>query len=282
MNAIPQLLSGPGSSPLGDIGSSPLSATIARPILAFPKASDFSDEMLKKIFWHRSTWTSHVNALKGSTIPNSNAKKTKGKTRAAEGENVAMLYVVNKDGIAVDGYRASEMRKVARTIWIQLRSAGVFPNRWITDAPLSASEGFRHEMQKRFEELQLCENGWKVDQIAIDYYPSWRNGVLKKKDVIEIDDDDEDNDDSSDVPQNLHKRKLKSTESQAKSKRPRPTPTAAEPKKMPADEVDDMPVPCTLVDPLQVSLYFTVQRLTKFSEPILQSQMPLVMKTPSE
>ena len=112
-----------------------------------------------------------------------------------------MLYVVNKDGIPVDGFKATEMRKVARTIWIQFRSAGVFPKGWITDAPLSASDGFKREMQTRFEELRLCENGWKVDQIAIDYYPSWRIGVLRRKEeVIVIDEnDDEESNDNTDA-----------------------------------------------------------------------------------
>jgi hypothetical protein len=35
-------------------------------------------------------------------------------------------------------------------------------------------------MEKLCEELCLCENGWKAEQIAVDYYSSWRIARDKK------------------------------------------------------------------------------------------------------
>ena len=140
----------------------------------WPKVSDFTAEQLKKIHWYKSTWTAHLNSVKG--LSSLDVKKgTRGRARAAEGINVQMLYIVNREGIPVDGHRAGVMRATARAIWLQLSDAGVAPVKWMSDQNLTIGEHYRSEMGTRFEELQICENGWKADQIAIDYYPSWRS-----------------------------------------------------------------------------------------------------------
>jgi len=143
----------------------------------------------------RSDWVQHANHIKGTT--NQHDKKRKGKTRASEGENVQMQYVVDKDGTPVTGYQATQMRQVARSIWTQLASAGIAPRKWMTDIPLTVADTYRKEMQTRFPELALCENGWKADQIAIDYYPSWRSAQAKRKGKTETKEEDNDSDNNS-------------------------------------------------------------------------------------
>jgi hypothetical protein len=139
----------------------------------WPKEADFTKEELRSIFWSKSSWNSRTNHSKGATSLN-NQKGKRGKSRASEGINVKMLYVVDREGIPVDGHRAVAIRAVARSIWGQLSANGLAPQKWMADSNLQVIDHYRREMQNRCEELRLCEGGWKTDQIAIDYYSSWR------------------------------------------------------------------------------------------------------------
>lgn len=112
-----------------------------------------------------------------------------------------MLYIVNKDGEPIDGHQAGEMRAYARFIWNDLSNYAKAPRKWITGTSLTVVDNFRRQMQIRFPELRLCEGGWKVDQIGIDYYSSWRLAKVKKgtfniegagHDDNEVEDEDED------------------------------------------------------------------------------------------
>lgn len=50
---------------------------------------------------------------------------------------------------------------------------------WIEIYSFVAVDIYQKEMQHRCEELRLCEGSWKANQIAYDYYWSWRAGKEK-------------------------------------------------------------------------------------------------------
>jgi nucleoid-associated protein YgaU len=125
------------------------------------------------MFWSRSSWTKYCNETEI-------VKGARGRGRASEGENVNMRYIVNQDGVPVDGYMAATVRRIAREFWKGLSRAGVAPQKWMTDVDLETAKKFHLEMQTQFEELRLCDGGWKVDQVAIDYYSGWRNSQEEK------------------------------------------------------------------------------------------------------
>ena len=136
-----------------------------------------------------------------------------------------MLYIVNRDGNPVDGHRAGAMRTTARAIWAQLSSQGIAPVKWMTDVNLSIGNHYHFQMQDRFEELRLCEAGWKANQIAIDYYPSWRNSQQNKgkfnsnkENIIEINSDAEDGSNSDGSDSNALDNKSGSTKRKPKGK----------------------------------------------------------------
>ena len=144
------------------------------------QAEDFTKEELATIFWSRSSWNNHHTKAKSTTDLNAE-RGAWGRSRASKGVNVNMLYIVDENGSPVDGHRASSMQNVARSIWAELASKGLTPKKWKTDTELAVADHYRREMQNRFPELKLCENCWKADQIAIDYYPSWHKAQVKKK-----------------------------------------------------------------------------------------------------
>jgi hypothetical protein len=183
-------------------GHKSLSSLDSIPKCQGPKSSDFTAEQLQRMFWHKTTWNKHVNETEVE-------KGKRGRGRAAEGINVNMLYIVDRDGRAVDGFVSTQIRKVARDFWKGLSNAGKAPDKWMTDVDLATSEQFHHEMQSRFDVLCLCDAAWKVDQIAIDFYPAWRTGKVrsgtlniseKENAAVEISDDEDAG--TSDKPRN--------------------------------------------------------------------------------
>ena len=222
-NAVPQLLtiSNPLCLPIPP-SSSIAASSLTTPTLrdpTWPKSTDFTPEQLATLFWSKQSWNTHN---KGSENLHPDVVKGKrGRTRAADGINVKMRYVVHSNGEPVDGHRASVIRGVARTIWSQLSDNNKAPQTWMSNATLAVMDHYRHEMATRCPELRYCENGWKADQIAIDYYSAWRKGKdgkgrfnpLVKKEIQEDDSDDEDEDSPSEVDVRLpQKRKLASNE----------------------------------------------------------------------
>jgi hypothetical protein len=155
------------------------SVTIANPLaLPFSMPSDpVSDLPLRKDdypdvrFWMRQAW-SEFTKNKGTSDLHQQRSGERGRSRAAQGVNVTMRYVEDEHGHTVDGHRASEMRKIARSIWVALANAGKAPAKW-SQADLGSAESYRREMRRHFPELRLCDNDWKADLIASEHYPSW-------------------------------------------------------------------------------------------------------------
>jgi hypothetical protein len=90
-----------------------------------------------------------------------------------------MLYVEDKNGEAVDGHVASEIRKYARSVWVHIAGTYGAPPKW-GDAGVKIAQVYRDHMYSRFPFLQFCELDWKVDLIATDNYPSWYSWFIKK------------------------------------------------------------------------------------------------------
>jgi len=68
-----------------------------------------------------------------------------GKARASQGENVTMWFVEDQNGVVVDGFRASAIRKFSREIWLGLANIGKAPKTWgKIDARVAAE--YRTEM----------------------------------------------------------------------------------------------------------------------------------------
>jgi hypothetical protein len=120
-------------------------------------------------FWFKQDWADHLKEEGGITKLDKHA--TRGK-RSVPGENVSMRYIENESGVVIDGYRATEMRKFARSIWNHLANSSKAPKTW-GKADVQAARHYRLEMCSRFPELRLCGYDWKVDQIATDNYPNW-------------------------------------------------------------------------------------------------------------
>ena len=129
-------------------------------------------------FWFRKDWINQKKEKLG--VMKVNESSTTGdKGRGPMGVNVTLRYVEDEQGVVVDGFHASEMRKFARSIWNQLARAGKAPRSW-GKAELDVAAHYRREMRCRFPELGLCEYDWKADQLATDNYPNWISNRLQE------------------------------------------------------------------------------------------------------
>ena len=105
---------------------------------------------------------------------------TRGKHRSAQGINVAMKYIEDEEGTVIDRYRAAEMRRYARSLWVQMALDNKLPKAW-GNADAASLSTYNDSMAQRFLELCLCASDWKANMVAIDNYPSWRHNWLKKQ-----------------------------------------------------------------------------------------------------
>jgi hypothetical protein len=98
-------------------------------------------------------WATHSQKQKGVTNIGTTTTESgsedevvvakKGKSRAAAGINVTMLFVVDEAGKPIDGHRATDIRDHARSIWKQLLNNGMAPKKWKTDISVEINQYYR-------------------------------------------------------------------------------------------------------------------------------------------
>ena len=103
-------------------------------------------------FWTRQDWNETKQDALGI-----HRQGERGRSRAAQGVNVAMQYIEDENGKMIDGHRASAMRKLTCSIWAALANARKALTKW-AQANIVVAQSYRHEMRHHFPELQLCEN----------------------------------------------------------------------------------------------------------------------------
>ena len=122
-------------------------------------------------FWNKSEWKKHIKSLKDTTTVNQKAAK-KGGTRAAGGENVAMQFVEDAKGRMIDGHRAGEIRKHARSNFNDIAKWTTPPSTWGSASSVMRSY-YHQQMYFRFPEVQYCDLDWKAEKIASEAYTHW-------------------------------------------------------------------------------------------------------------
>jgi hypothetical protein len=161
----------PSMNTLGLSGAPFKQETPLPPLGVLPDAQ--RDEFPSVKYWCRHEWSASED-LQVASIG------APGKARAAQGENVSMKFVEDENGNVIDGYRASSIRKFARSLWAGLSKAGKAPKSW-GKVDAQTSSHFQIEMGRKFTELRLCEGNWKVDLIATMNYPSWFSNQAKER-----------------------------------------------------------------------------------------------------
>ena len=131
----------------------------AQPFLTLPLSTILSYPLQKANYPQVNFWT------KKDWLESEEFKKAESgshrKGHLSKGINVRMRYIEMAEGIIVDGFKASEMRAFARSIWLS------------------------------FTELHI-ELDWKADQVATQIYSGWYGKWLKRQEVQSDSDSEED------------------------------------------------------------------------------------------
>ena len=110
-------------------------------------------------------------------------KGKRGKARASLGENVKMRYIQHENGDIIDGWRATEIRRYARSIFVGFAMDGkVFPS-WVEGADVMSRNNYCRHMVTRFPELGFCDLDWKSEHIAGEIYSQWRTHWISKQET---------------------------------------------------------------------------------------------------
>lgn len=126
------------------------------------------------------------NGEDGATVPEQSggvAKGKRGKGRASQGQNVKMRYLQRENGDVIDGWRASEIRRFARSIFVGFALQGKVFHSWVEGVDAASRTCFYRDMAARFPELGLCELDWKSEQVASEIYSQWRSNWMNKQEA---------------------------------------------------------------------------------------------------
>jgi hypothetical protein len=88
-------------------------------------------------FWHKQDWQNFVKSGKGLSDFNPKGSSERGRSRASHGENVKMQYIEEENGEPVSGHRATEMCRIARSIWAHLSSIWKALKTWMKASAVS-------------------------------------------------------------------------------------------------------------------------------------------------
>ncbi|KJA14337.1 hypothetical protein HYPSUDRAFT_208793 [Hypholoma sublateritium FD-334 SS-4] len=111
------------------------------------------------------------------------SKSKRGKGRASQGQNVKMRYLQHENGDIIDGWRASDIRRYARSIFVGFALQGKTFSSWVEGVDAGSRTTFYRDMVARFPEVGLCELDWKSEQIASEIYSQWRSNWITKQEA---------------------------------------------------------------------------------------------------
>ena len=106
------------------------------------------------------------------------------KGRALQGQNVKMCYLQHKNGNIIDGWRASDICHLARSIFVGFSLQGKVFQSWVEGVDVVSHTSYYHDMVARFLELGLCELDWKSEQIASKIYSHWQGSWINKQEAV--------------------------------------------------------------------------------------------------
>lgn len=152
-------------------------------------------------------------------------------------------FLEDKNGNPIPETDKTAILATAASFWSYLVGKGKAPRSY-RHCDVETRSLWRVLMESNFECVRYCDNYWKLDQIWINYYPSWIKTVCKQEqkakeaaadDVIDIEDNDDNNsngtgdtgEDAEITKNNTNKRGPPDGGETSKSKRPR----AKEPEK---------------------------------------------------
>ena len=127
----------------------------------------------------------------------------------------------DQNGKLLSVKRVRDVQTTMRSIWEDLARDKLAPSSW-ERATATACQRMHDIMHREWPLLRLCNDGWKLEDLATITYPGWKrsylnsDGMLKDKGADGESSNDDDHDDNND-DNTAKKRKRKASNSNVKS-----------------------------------------------------------------
>ena len=109
-------------------------------------------------YWFESAWQAIRNKATKEISPDS---------------SIPSLFMEDEHGEQHSEALKSKVRGDAIGYWNDMHAAGETPVTW-TKVGLQRKDDFRKTFKAKYPWLRLCEAGWKVDHLWINYFKSWK------------------------------------------------------------------------------------------------------------
>ncbi|KIJ05584.1 hypothetical protein PAXINDRAFT_103718 [Paxillus involutus ATCC 200175] len=140
-------------------------------------------------FWNRADW------VKWSERPENQVKANRGREPHLEGEH----------GEYINARKVKAIRASMRDAWNELAHRRLSPLTW-GRATATARKLFHNLLESDWPIFKLCNDGWKLEHIAVKSYPGWKRSHIgddkKKANQGEDNEDDSEESDSGDESDN--------------------------------------------------------------------------------
>lgn len=132
-------------------------------------------EYANAVFWTEAEWRTDKKSKNSAGVTKSKGNKVKEPSKN---------YLTDVTGAWVGSIKVNLVQKEARRLFsaIESDSREKTPLTWDRNASSRQRNFFRVSLERKFSFLKLCADGWKVEQLAKDLYPGYRqNRPLGKK-----------------------------------------------------------------------------------------------------
>ncbi|KAF8961790.1 hypothetical protein BDZ97DRAFT_1759633 [Flammula alnicola] len=133
-------------------------------------------------YWTRREYNQHLNSKKkaGGVVDPTQVKKRRGGARLSESnENTATDYIELEDGTIVDGDTAQSIRKLMRSIFIEMEKSKTMalPDTW-SEAGVTERSYVLQELYSEYPYIRYCDDNWKAIFLAshtLSEYKAYKN-----------------------------------------------------------------------------------------------------------
>ena len=142
------------------MGAAPAPSQEFAPFTTQLKRQDFPGVQ----YWDKGDWTRTFNEAAGNTNPNQ------------EGKLDTIGFCEDEEGVPISSPVLSAVRAMARSIFglLDMDDSNPSPETWAGNANVAHRRLYYGEMYAHFPWLKCCQLDWKVEAIAIEIYPHWR------------------------------------------------------------------------------------------------------------
>ena len=145
------------------------------------------------------------------------SKGKRGKGRASQGQNVKTRYIQHENGEVINGWRASDIHRFARSIFVGFALQGKVFHSWVEGVDAASRTSYYRDMVARFPEVGLCDLDWKAEQIASEIYSQWRSNWMNKQEAEKSKGTSLSKRSIDEDPKDLNHKKMKSLKSGSES-----------------------------------------------------------------